>query len=1274
MQFVSNGPDIPDALLQAHEEGRVVFFCGAGISYPAGLPGFEKLVTDIYKWVGTSFTEIEREAFEGKQFDATLDLLERRLPGQRIEFRSAIANVLKPKFRRQGAVDTQSALLRLGRNRDGQLRLVTTNFDRIFHTASKRTGQLFETYSAPMLPIPKKSKWDGLVFLHGLLPKMPDVSSLDRLVITSGDFGSAYLTERWAARFVSELFRNFEVCFVGYSLNDPVLRYMMDALAADRMLGESIPTAWAFGDYTPGQEHKRANDWAAKGVTPILYSVPAGSGDHSLLHKTLHAWAETYRDGVQGKEAIVVKHALARPQDSTNQDDFTGRMLWALSDPTGLPAQRFADFKPAPPLDWLLDSFTKEEFRQGDLIRFGVAANTKVDPKLTFSLIRRYAPYDKTPTMQLIAGPKAEVKWDEIMHHLARWLVRHLDDPRLIVWIASRGGNLHHSFKWLIEQRLTEISKLEKANNIAELADIRLHSPQAIPGPYMRILWRLLLTDKVKTPWYNADIYSWRRNYLREGLTASRRMELRQLLTPMIKLKKSFHQTMTTLTNSSDITSLNQLVSWELVLTANNVNSALVGAVDINWPTVFPQLFDDFQQLLLDALDLLQEVGAAEEYRDQSYWDLPSIIPHWQNRGFNDWVSLIELLRDSWLAVREANRLRAFYLAQNWFQIPYATFKRLALFAASQPDCITPEQWVEWLLTDNAWCLWANETCRETCRLLVLQGKNMTGIPLAQLESAILAGPIRERYNDELSEERWQEIVSRATWLRLVKLNESGCLLGGAASARLAELAENNPNWTIRDYERDEFPHWMSSTGDPDFVDSHDVDIAPRKWPDLVKWITGKQTEDKYYEGDTWRNVCRTRFFHSFFALRALADKSIWPLQQWREALQTWSEDALISRSWHYAAPLVKSMPNDTLKAIMSSVTYWLEATSKINSHVQVLIDMCTRVLAIESTPKGDEQPYEQNRHSPVDSAINHPIGHVSRALINLWFRSSPNDNDLLPTNLKQIFTSLCDRRIIPFRHGRVILASRLIAFYRVDSKWTEQHLLPLLNWNDQIEAKVAWAGFLWSARLHSPLIMAIKEQFLDCANYYTLLGKHNQQYAVSVTYAALGMIEGISKDEYRTAFESIPQDGIEEVAQALYQALDGSGEQREEYWKNRCLPFWRNIWPKDRKRASSRISEYLTQLCIAARNEFPSALSAVNGWIKPIEHPDYIVHLLAASELNTRYPEHALALLHAIIEDQPWATKKVRTCLDAITVANPQLVEDPRYKRLETYYRRRGM
>jgi hypothetical protein len=274
MQLVANGPDIPDALLQAHEEGRVVFFCGAGISYPAGLPGFEGLVDKIYDLVGTTPDAIEQEAYARNQFDATLDLLERRLPGQRLAVRKALVKALQPNLRRKGATDTHAALLQLARSREGALRLVTTNFDRIFAHLTARAKPVVPAYSAPFLPIPKNSRWNGLVYLHGLLPEHHDASALHRLVLTSGDFGLAYLTERWAARFVSELFRNYVVCFVGYSINDPVLRYMMDALAADRMLGEVTPQAYALGDSAPGQETARPSSGKPRALRPSSTKYP----------------------------------------------------------------------------------------------------------------------------------------------------------------------------------------------------------------------------------------------------------------------------------------------------------------------------------------------------------------------------------------------------------------------------------------------------------------------------------------------------------------------------------------------------------------------------------------------------------------------------------------------------------------------------------------------------------------------------------------------------------------------------------------------------------------------------------------------------------------------------------------------------------------------------------------------------------------------------------------------------------------------------------------
>lgn len=391
MQFVADGPDIPETLLQAHEEGRVIFFCGAGVSYPANLPGFKGLVDAIYTDLGTTRTAIEEDAYARCLFDATLDLLERRVPNGRLAVRKSLAKALKPVKTPAGATKTHRALLQLANSKDGALRIVTTNFDRLFQRAARGLRLKLTTYEAPLLPIPKSSRWSGVVHLHGILPEGDDEGALQRLVATSGDFGLAYLTERWAARFVGELFRNYVVCFVGYSINDPVLRYMMDALAADRRLGQVTPEAYAFGDFTNGQKAQKVTEWEAKGVKPILYEVPLGTHDHSALHKTLHAWGATYRDGIFGKQNIVGAYALAKPDGSTRQDDFVGRMLWAIADPTGVPARHFAEYDPAPSIDWL-DAFSDARYGHGDLSRFGVRANREIDTKLRFSLVRRPSP------------------------------------------------------------------------------------------------------------------------------------------------------------------------------------------------------------------------------------------------------------------------------------------------------------------------------------------------------------------------------------------------------------------------------------------------------------------------------------------------------------------------------------------------------------------------------------------------------------------------------------------------------------------------------------------------------------------------------------------------------------------------------------------------------------------------------------------------------------------------------------------------------------------
>lgn len=1263
MQFITDGPEIPEALLEAHEEGRVVFFCGAGISYPAGLPDFKGLVKSIYKKTGAAVTAIEKKALEKDRYDAVLDLLEHRIPGQRETVRAALFKSLKPNWRNPGATDTHAALLSLSKGRDGRHRLVTTNFDRIFERAGQKSSQPFLSHVAPMLPIPKKSRWNGIVYLHGQLPPKFDANVLNRLVVTSGDFGLSYLTERWAARFVSELFRNFVVCFVGYSINDPVLRYMMDALAADRMLGEFTPQAYAFGACYPGHADDETKEWKAKGVTPILYSVAEGSNDHSKLHDTLKAWGNTYRDGVSGKERIVIDYAAALPSASTKEDNFVGRMLWALSDETSLPAKRFADIDPAPRLEWLT-SLTDRQLQHADLSRYGITP--RGEKKITFSLAHRPSPYQLAPWMSLFNGAGDEPGWDSVMYELARWLTRHLAEPDLIIWIAKNGSQLHPRWKGMIQQDLQARQKAAAGAASATLGTI---------SSQMEVLWRVILAGHVKTRHERPRVHSWIDDLKTYGLTPSLRLELRELLSPKLVLKEPFRKFIQD-ESAERSPSIRDLVDWDIELAADYTRSTINDVGADHWQRALPELIDDLQQLLRDALDLQSEMQEASPRSDMSYWHLPSISHHWQNRGYHEWVLIIELLRDAWLATKAIDPSHARALAIYWFNARYPTFKRLALFAATQDDGIASAEWVSWLLSDDGYWLWAVDTTRETMRVLVLRGKNLPDSERARLEAAILAGPPRSMFRDDLKDEDWNYLVDRNVWLRLAKLSASADVLGAEAAERLQALSAEHPEWGLSPHERDEFTHWMSGSGDPDYENQGHFEPAPVKFTELVEWLKKPRPEGVWNYEDDWRKICRERFFRGFAALNALQKQGLWPVNRWQEALQAWSEESQAMRSWGFVAPLLQLMPNAQFEACGRTIAWWLTATSKVTGERSpAMVALCDRVLAIDfdaaSGITRDGEPINQ----PVTEAINHPVGHIAQALFNAWFKRNPGDGDGLPDDLRPLLTRLCDLQVDRYRHGRVILAANLIALFRVDPNWTQQHLLPRLDWaTSAVEAKSSWEGFLWSPRLYRPLLVAFKQSFLDTAQHYQELGEHRHQYVSLLTFAALNDVEGYVTEDFRVAISHLPQDGLRVVARSMQQAMEGAGDQRSDFWKNRVAPFWLAVWPKNREFATPQIADALALMIIAAEKGFRDAFNAVSPWMQAIGHPDHVVERLWAAKLCTLHPLESLRLLRSILSDEaPWLPTRLGDCLRAIGEARPDLVNDPAHRSLTALLRARG-
>ena len=338
----------------------------------------------------------------------------------------------------------------LARIEDGGIRLVTTNFDNRFDLAE--AGPVL-WQAAPRLGPPHPDTWRHLTYIHGRIDAANDPDGKD-LVLTSGDFGRAYLKDAWAARFVVELFREFTVLFVGYSLDDPILGYLVHALAAEMGAGGRFRQAFVLAGHksnTKDRERVEA-EWRAKGVQPLLF--PAGrDGINFRLHdQTLKEWARCYAGGLKSRINDAIK--TGRQRYIVGREEEAANLAWALSKRDGSVAKAFADANPQPDISWLAP-LSKVSL----LWEPGRAPVNLFDLPSPLPLIEM--PSHPEGTIKIPGHHRAPLagygatyisgqQLSPISFHLGRWLAMHLDKDELIGWVIARQGIVHISWRvWL---------------------------------------------------------------------------------------------------------------------------------------------------------------------------------------------------------------------------------------------------------------------------------------------------------------------------------------------------------------------------------------------------------------------------------------------------------------------------------------------------------------------------------------------------------------------------------------------------------------------------------------------------------------------------------------------------------------------------------------------------------------------------------------------------------------------------------------------------------
>jgi hypothetical protein len=1008
---------------------------------------------------------------------------------------------------------------------------------------------------------------------------------------------------------------------------------MLDALAADRRSGEQINPAYAFAPYEPSHLSEQELIWRSKQVTPIMYQTQASGSDHSKLHETLLEWAKLHSEGSLGKKRIVSTYAASMPTRSTTEDDFESRFMWALTDRSGEAASFFARFDPLPPLDWL-KVFSKNQFKEDDLPRFGIHSYPG-NPLPDYSLISRPAPYRNA----FVGLFHSECRWDNIMLSIAHWLLRHLGNVELLLYF-DKGPPLAPQLRYFLGERLAEIDQHLAKHDQKWIDDQKQTSPNAIPREKLRTYWRLLL--KKSSP-LDESVQRWDRwlkslRYL--GLVQSVRVGFLRLFEPVPKFVKSLAWYTDLEPPAYDEDSI--YCDFEIPYIRNQV---VAGGYDPAFQIALPGLVSELETLIDTTLGLMEEIQETNG-DDNSSWTLPSIEDHFQNHVHDHWTFLIELLRDAWLAIQKDSPERAALIGKRWFDKKFATYKRLAFFAAAKEDQILSNSWFTWLTMENCRWLWSNATRREVCRLLATNAFKLKSNDLSVLLDEILKGPSREEYRAELLDEEWQGIKDRAIWIRLTKIREGGAALTVDASSALEQISALHHYLRTTEHQREEFLTWSSGTGSPDY-EPEPTEIAK----------------------NNWKLVCREKTSQAIDQLSQKHDDFHLLAERWKSALKVWIQLELPEEQSIRIAESLLRLPSPVTVEIAYYASWWLRFISEKLKPASVLE---SRSVSLAEHILNSHTSLAKGEMDLLTWSINHPVGHITEMLLNLWYSRNPEDDQGLDPIIAGPLTKIADNSSDEFLPGKINLAKSAIFLYRADAVWARNHLLPLFAWQDNhYQALAAWTGFVWANRLDKRLLTELKVDYLRTAEFTQELGRYAANFISGLTVVALDPPTGFGIAEIRAAFQHLKTQHWSDVAHTLYNMTEGAGSQAGTYWVQKVKPFWQVYWPKDGAAKSDRTSVMLALLCVAARDQFPDAVDTLIPWMNTIEHPYLLIHSIVETELPATHSSTTVKLLDVLLKDVDHAPFQLKELLEKI---QRQSLSEPEQTKLERLLELPGM
>ncbi|AEH63586.1 SIR2 family protein [Zymomonas mobilis] len=1201
MRFFADGPDIPDDLLYARDEGEVLFFCGAGISMQeAGGLSFPELAKRVISSLGSSASSPARQLLEISDkietppgvggippADRIFALLEQEFAVE--DIRSDVSQAVKPNS--NPGLDPHKSLFNLSKMPNGRHRLITTNFDRLFQLAAPDIPEI----SPPDLPDPRRDEWEGIIHLHGMVnPDYSDAASKE-FILSSADFGRAYLSDGWATAFMKTLVERYKIVFVGYSADDPPIQYLLEGLKG------STKTRGLY-TFQQGKEDEASALWQDKGVTAISHQ------DFPSLWESLKAWGERANDPHEWQKSIISDKALKKPRELDPYE--RGQVAHVVSSTSG--AKKFAGHATPPSAEWLcvFDPFIRysnqnylhdlfEEILDPLAIFNNFCLDSDPRPLPEDNSQKHLIPSNVWSAFEETSNNKQNLfislrnKGNNLparLQSLAYWIGR-VVNQNITVWWASRQNWLHS----------------ELTNNITHNIDGNMESP-------IRQAWHLLLSSKSDSSDENCNSKFWELYYFskKEGWTSWLQREFENLKRPRISVGSKRKIPLDDTKNHQD------LVSAKVIYPNHPTEMKIPKKFLVRYIRVIRSYLESAEDLEIDnqgyfdpRLHPIVEYDDPASIPDNEEENISSLIRHYANELKQLYEHNSEAARCEW---------------RKWPDSEDKIFRNLYVWVTGQAGLTSQQEASDIILNLSNDVFWDIQIQHDLLVSLNTRWSEFDEETREKIENKILSGPKRYKGIDDqqYKEYRTCQILNRLEWLKKEKLTVSFDL-----ETKRLELRKITPEWTP-EYALDNTYRSSSRGGcvatDTDITELFGIPIDKilEKSDDI-----SRKSPDFLIERRPFKGLSKEYPVKALAALIYAAKRGETRRQYWSEFLCNEARRTDKLRLKILIVERIYSLSEEVFNTSIDSIASWMEqhgralAIDAKKSYLKLWERIVKSVLI--SFAESETLVVDKKQENWLFKSINSPIGKMTVLLIDEILNKTIDEE--WHTRANCLISAKNDALCCVM----AIFGTKLGRIYSIDKQWTDEHIISQIEQNPNSESSRA---FISSACQYTSwnhdLFARLKIILTDLVSQ-----KNHKNYGIVMRLLFRGWIslnqEGdrlVNNEELRDFLIKTDDKGRITIINSVK-----IWAKEKQKWTE-VIEFLNKVWPRQLITRTQALSEELIEIALLADDKMPDIVQLISPRLTIIKNSLKIANCFSRLDdtIILKFPKEIFKLLQVII------------------------------------------